>query len=472
MLNKHFAAMVLLGRLLTSFAWPDVRLRQEYKDKNVTAFEHAETGARLEFITNSGICETTPGVNQYSGYLSMGNETNMWFWFFEARKHPDKAPLAMWFNGGPGSSSMVGLFQENDPCHFVNGSDSPSLNPYSFNEYANMLYIDQPVDAGFSYGTDRPNTTVTAAPYVWILLQAFYAHFPRYKNRDFGIFTESYGGIYGSEFASFFQSQNRKISQNLIRGTQIPIRALGINNGWYDATIQYQAYVDYSYNNSYRQLINESESKNYNQAMRTKCIPALQHCTAPKYNDSACAYAQATCNKAIRTPLRSVADFNIYDVRSTRDDPNPPRTYRGYLNSTSVRYKIGAKKAYVPYSNAVDHAFSTTGDNCRSSLPALSQVVSSGVRVLLYAGDADWMCNYLGGVAVANAVNWSGQDCFRKASLEPYTVNGHAVGLFKSVKNLSWLQVYGSGHEVPYYTPELALQVFRQTMGRQPIRKT
>lgn len=39
-----------------------------------TVFEHEATGAKIDFVTNSGICETTPGVNQYSGYLSVGSK--------------------------------------------------------------------------------------------------------------------------------------------------------------------------------------------------------------------------------------------------------------------------------------------------------------------------------------------------------------------------------------------------------------
>ena len=174
----------------------DKRSFVERDGNNYTVFEHAATGAKMEFVTNSGICETTPGVNQYSGYLSVGTNMNMWFWFFEARSSPTTAPLATWFNGGPGCSSMIGLFQENGPCHFVNGASTPSLNPYSFNSYANMLYVDQPIGTGFSYGDDEVTSTVTAAPYVWTLLQAFYAQFPQYENRNFGIFTESYGGHY------------------------------------------------------------------------------------------------------------------------------------------------------------------------------------------------------------------------------------------------------------------------------------
>lgn len=210
---------------------------------NYTVFEHAATGAKLEFVTNSGICETTAGVNQYSGYLSVGTNMNMWFWFFEARSNPTTAPLAAWFNGGPGCSSMIGLFQENGPCHFVNGASMPSLNPYSFNEYANMLYVDQPIGVGFSYGTDSVTSTVTAAPYVWKLLQAFYTQFPQYENRDFGIFTESYGGHYGPEFAHYIQQQNSAIDAGSVTGQNINLVALGINNGWFDPAIQEKAYI-------------------------------------------------------------------------------------------------------------------------------------------------------------------------------------------------------------------------------------
>ena len=174
----------------------------------------------------------------------------MFFWFFEARHSPKHAPLAMWLNGGPGCSSMVGLFQENGPCTFnkVSGS-TPVLNPHSWNDHANMLYVDQPIGTGFSYGTDDANSTVTAAPFVWKLLQAFYAQFPTYENRNFGLFTESYGGHYGPEFAlylwvwtlhyilhitqlPFSESKNADIGEGTASGVKIPLVALGINNGW------------------------------------------------------------------------------------------------------------------------------------------------------------------------------------------------------------------------------------------------
>ena len=201
-------------------------------------FEDKATGARMDIVKNSGVCETTPGVNQYSGYLSVGNDMNMFFWFFEARNNPTTAPLAMWLNGGPGCSSLIGLFQENGPCHFVGGSAQPSLNPNSWNEYANMLYVDQPIGTGFSYGRDPVTSTVTAAPYVWTLLQAFFNNLPQYESRDFGLFTESYGGHYGPEFAEYFEEQNAAIVGGSVKGEKINLVALGINNGWFDPILQ------------------------------------------------------------------------------------------------------------------------------------------------------------------------------------------------------------------------------------------
>lgn len=56
----------------------DKRSFVERDGTNYTVFEHAATGATIEFVTNSGICETTPGVNQYSGYLSVGTNMNMY----------------------------------------------------------------------------------------------------------------------------------------------------------------------------------------------------------------------------------------------------------------------------------------------------------------------------------------------------------------------------------------------------------
>lgn len=114
---------------------------------------------------NPQICETTPGVKSYSGYVHLPPHTvdhgplqapqdypiNTFFWFVEARSNPHRAPLTIWLNGGPGASSLLGMLSENGPCIIGPDSNSSTLNPWSWNNEVNVLYIDQPVQVGFSY---------------------------------------------------------------------------------------------------------------------------------------------------------------------------------------------------------------------------------------------------------------------------------------------------------------------------------
>ncbi|KAF2111581.1 carboxypeptidase S1 [Lophiotrema nucula] len=469
LISLFASATALAG---AAFAAPtithDKRSMVEREGVVYNVFEHAATGARLEFVNNSGICETTPGVNQYSGYLSVGTNMNMWFWFFEARQNPATAPLTAWFNGGPGCSSMIGLFQENGPCKFKVGSanTTPINNTYSFNNYANMIYVDQPIGVGFSYGTDDVTSTVTAAPYVWKLIQAFYASFPQYESRDFGIFTESYGGHYGPEFAKYIQDQNKANA-----GEAINLVALGINNGWFDAEIQEKAYVQYSYNNTYKPLITSSQYTQYMNSFQQQCLPAIQSC-ASKGTNSACQKADNTCSQTIEGPLTNNANFDVYDIRAPSNDPEPPENYATYLTRSDVVKAIGAKSTYQECPDAPYNKFATTGDSPRSFLDELSDVVSTGLTTLIWAGDADWICNWFGGLDVANAISYSGQSAFKSKALVPYNVNGKEGGTFKTQGNLSFLRVYAAGHEVPYYQPALALQVFIQTMKKGAIAST
>jgi hypothetical protein len=104
------------------------------------------------------ICETTPGVNSYSGYVNLpstltGETFNIstFYWYFSARKNPSTAPLTIYLAGGAGETSLDGVNGEGGPCTINADSNSTTLNPWSWNNEVNILYIDQPVQTGFSY---------------------------------------------------------------------------------------------------------------------------------------------------------------------------------------------------------------------------------------------------------------------------------------------------------------------------------
>lgn len=103
------------------------------------------------------ICRTrNPNQKQYAGHIYLPPSTlapiqqdypiNTFFWFFEARENPKNAPLTIWLNGGPGSSSLIGMMSENGPCEaepFGPNSIGTKAREHSWDAASNMLYIDQ-----------------------------------------------------------------------------------------------------------------------------------------------------------------------------------------------------------------------------------------------------------------------------------------------------------------------------------------
>ena len=113
-----------------------------------------------------GICEQRGDLKSFSGYVDVSAGQHIFFWFFEARNQdPTEAPLTTWINGGPGTSSMVGLFQEMGPCS-IDANGEVVNNPYSWTNASNLLFIDQPVQTGFSYSRTTPGYVNPANGYI------------------------------------------------------------------------------------------------------------------------------------------------------------------------------------------------------------------------------------------------------------------------------------------------------------------
>jgi carboxypeptidase D len=110
-------------------------------------------------MRSDDICETTTGVKSFSGYVNLTAnasegrpyDIHTFFWFFEARKKSRNAPLPLWLQVGPGSPSTPATVGENGPCRVARDSKHTVLNPWSWDNQANILYLGQSVQTGFSY---------------------------------------------------------------------------------------------------------------------------------------------------------------------------------------------------------------------------------------------------------------------------------------------------------------------------------
>ncbi|KAG8731485.1 hypothetical protein FRC11_004013 [Ceratobasidium sp. 423] len=435
------------------------------------------TPGKLRYTENSGVCETTPGVYQASGYADLTSRQSMWFWFFAARNSPDTAPLSIWLNGGPGSSSMIGLFQENGPCRINEDKTTVSHNPYSWNEYSNMLYIDQPIGVGYSYGDKKVGTSKGAAVAVWNMLQIFFADpkFSKYATRDFAIWTESYGGHYGPTFASYFLDQNAAIAAGTITGVKINLKVLSIGNGLTDPYSQYPGYVKYAMSNPYHPLVDESTIQKANNSLYMKggCMDQIKACNLKESDvNPVCSAAQVYCNQEVLSPL--AGDYDVYDVRVKNPDPYPYDITK-VLTDPEFRKKIGAESNWTMTNTQVYSNFATTGDWMKNSRQDLEKVINSGVRTLILAGDADYICNYMGFESTVDALQTQFTSEFKQQGWTNWSVAGTTAGQYKNAGTFSYLRVYQAGHEVPAYgngnlaVGQAALVYFTQAMQGKPV---
>ena len=116
-----------------------------------------------------------------------------------------------------------------------------------------------------------------------------------------------------------------------------------------------------------------------------------------------------------------------------------------FLNLNTTRAAIGAE---VGYGECVNTLFGRTGDDARTLLPQLGALVNSGLPTLIWAGDADINCNWLGGHASVLAMDWSGKEELNATPFTNMTINGTAVAAIQNVRNFSFARVYAAGHEV------------------------
>ncbi|KAL0936069.1 carboxypeptidase s1 [Colletotrichum truncatum] len=535
------SAVVLLGGLisLTSAQFPPkpegVKVLKSRFHENVTIS-----------YKEPGICETTPGVRSYAGYVHLPPGTleegtgepqdypiNTFFWFFEARKAPENAPLAIWLNGGPGASSIMGLLEENGPCLVNEDSKTTRLNPWSWNNEVNILYIDQPNQVGFSYdiltnitvhknedgfiqaypadfsegvpdgnwtyryGTtssqqinQTASTTAQAAHALWHFAQTWFFEFPFYKPIDdrVSLWGESYGGHYAPGILKHFRTQNELIrnGSSTEDGAQyIHLDTLGIVNGLIDFLIQGETWITFPYNNTYGiQVFNQSiyEELMYNWTRPQGCREQVADCQdalkrhGPLFaNDHKRNYTEICGGVSQDCLFNAVSlyqsmDNGWYDIGHPKHDPFPAPHLYGYLLESEILSSLGVPVNYSEASGAVGKAFDSTYDIILGGFrESIGYLLDNGVKVHLMYGDRDYACNWAGGEKASLAVPYKHSEEFANAGYAPLVTPDGITGMTRQFGNYSFSRVYQAGHEVPSYQPVTAYEIFMRATFNRDI---
>jgi len=153
--------------------------------------------------------------------------------------------------------------------------------------------------------------------------------------------------------------------------------------------------------------------------------------------------------------------MNPYDMRIKCEVP--PLCYDfsnvgKFLHKPDVIKTLGTQgHLWTSCNREVAVMFELGGDWMKNYQMMIPDQLASGIRVLLYAGDQDYICNWLGNQAWTLALPWPHQKDFNNVPLVNFTVDDVPGGLLRTSNGLSFLQVYAAGHMVPMDQPKVAL---------------
>ncbi|KAF7777651.1 hypothetical protein Agabi119p4_3723 [Agaricus bisporus var. burnettii] len=435
-------------------------------------------------ITEPKICD--PAVKQYSGYLDIANDKHLFFWFFESRNSPKDDDLLLWLNGGPGCSSSAGLLFELGPCRVSNEGHNTTYNPFSWNTHTNLLFLDQPVNVGYSYADD--GTTVSTSPAagkdVHAFLELFLSRFPEYSTQPFHLAAESYGGTYAPNIAKVIHEANKKLAVAPTPGHKhINLASVVLANGATNQYVQMASIPDYVCEGPFP--IYDDPQGPQCQALRSK-VPTCQRLIKACYTfDSrfTCAPANVYCNSQLLGPLMQTG-VNPYDVRKKCDrEKDGQLCYRQmewvdtWMNNPKNMAALGVKPdlTFQSCNMEVNRAFTLNGDGMHNSAILLPDLINDGIRLLVYAGNADMMCNYIGNERWVEQLDTQFLEEFGSSKSVPWKLYksdiqaGEVRSAGSGAGNVTFVTVHDAGHMVPYDQPEAALDLITRWIMNTPL---
>eukprot|EP01035_Chromulina_nebulosa_P021146 gene21146-27398_t len=414
---------------------------------------------------------------QYAGLISIDDNANskLFYWLFESSKNASSDPIILWINGGPGCSSMDGLFLEIGPLRLDGiGSNQIKLNPYSWHNAANLLFLDQPVGTGLSYTMSRsgyPTNDKQVNDHFIAFLQGFFNLHQRFTSLDNSsgkhvtrqliIAGESHAGHYIPSLVNQILNNN-KLSTNAL---YIDIKGIVLGNPWIDPFHQYSASTI-----AHGLGLISMGQRNYLESTELTCQNALKE---GRYNARICfsLLDDIVDSSAVSGAKRVL----LYDARKFVHNANifPPghNAVENYLNQPSVRQAIHATTTPHKYVECADNPYNALahqdGKGVTRELAAVLD--SKRVHVLVYAGQYDLICNHIGVELALHHLNWSEAMSWQLSQPGVYVYDGEPVGYIKSYENLKYLRIMNSGHMVPMDQPIVSFDMIHRFVNSHTI---
>ncbi|TFY76033.1 hypothetical protein EWM64_g7980 [Hericium alpestre] len=335
------------------------------------------------------------------------------------------------------------------------------------------MFVDQPVGTGFSYADygEFVDTTEDAAQDIVAFMVLFFENFPSFKNRALHMAGESYGGRYIPLFSAAIWDQN---AQLVARGlTPVNLTSAMIGNGLTDPYTMTPSYYDMTCTPaSVPPVLDINTCVRMKQALPL-CEKWLKESCLDHLDHMACAAAEQFCETELMAPIESI-DINPHDISKPCGSKELicypiVQEITKYLDNPDTRSMLGvdpaASQNFQDCNLDVMFTFLRNGDRQRPSHEYVAALLERGVRVLVYVGDFDWVCNWIGNERWTLALEWSGHGEFRAEKLRDWEVDGEIAGKTRSAEGFTFATITGAGHMAPYDKPKQSLALIQRWMA-------
>ncbi|KAJ0394347.1 hypothetical protein ATCC90586_007113 [Pythium insidiosum] len=411
------------------------------------------------------------GTNKFdAGYVKLRNKKDdkYFYWYIESSRDAATAPLVLWLTGGPGASSMAALLTENGPCT-VNEDLTTTPNPYAWTNEANVIWLDQPTGVGFSYTTspedDRDEDEEDVGANIYWFLHGFLEKHPELVGRDFFVTGESYGGHYVPGAAHYIWKQQKldktQATANETTPLRLNLKGIAIGNGHTDPLVQYEHVVDMAFN-QYNVSLLDAAQVDQMRKDQVECIELTKQCQADRANASLCVEAQQCWAAKLIVPFAG-ANRITYDIRK---ECTSPHSFGKMITVCGFDMPLDVMQSFV-----------ASGDWSLGYQTYVADMLNDGVRVLVYAGDADLVCNWSGNRAWTLALDWQGKDGFNAATDRPFITRDPVVkdspqveaGVVRTFGGFTFLRLFNAGHMVPSDQPAVALEMINKFLRNEAL---
>jgi len=424
--------------------------------------------------------------NQFSGYLSIPGNTglskNVHYWLVESMNNPISDPLTFWTNGGPGCSGLIGFMTEQGPFR-PNADGSLKLNEFAWNKISNMVFIESPTGVGFSFSDDSRDLITgddQTALDNYNLIQAFLVRFPNFATSPLYISSESYGGHYMPTLAKRIVDENAQAVN-----PSLNFKGFAVGNPYTNVYSGTPAMIDTYWGHQivpkptydlYRTSCDAAPLSNacltYESALLTdigNINPyALDYPVCLTSSLSRFGRAQRMWLFHHQLDGRGVGDADkkrLFGLQA-KDSYEPCADNYGatYLNTAAVKAAIHVKSSitWKECSNSVRY---NNSDGQKSMAPIYNYLIDGGfgLNILVYSGDDDGVCATIG----TQDWIWGLGYPLKLPQWSVYSVAGQTSGFLTrwTGTKLGFLTVHGAGHEVPTYTPEVALDLYQRYLN-------